>query len=406
MTHLQRSCTPTGARRPDQPDVTGRLGRQRVALAAYASCRGGPAYAWLVGTDLGTGPSDIVVHIGAPKTGTTYMQDRLNQRRAELLRLGVLYPDTPWLNHVQHLLGPLRWFANDATQQAQADQLWDGLLTAVRAHHGRCVVSAENAVIANPAMISQIVNDLGPDRVQVLLTVRPVANVLSSFWQEEVRWGATDTFETWLAGALQALDGPSLHPLWACHDHAAIAQRWSEVVGPDRVTVVIAQPDRPATVTDIVEQLLVLPGGTLAHPDADTARANRSLTMAEVELIRRLNVSRSGPQGVPQMGEVLTLATIERLVEGRRPGPDEPRPQPPRSVVQTLEPFSRQSVTRLQALGVHVVGDPETLVADPLRFDEAGYTSHDRSDHLRLDSAVLLIEHLLQDRDDRGQSSG
>ena len=40
-------------------------------------------------------PSDIVLHIGSGKTGTTSIQRFLAQNRARLAELGLLYPQTP-----------------------------------------------------------------------------------------------------------------------------------------------------------------------------------------------------------------------------------------------------------------------------------------------------------------------
>lgn len=352
------------------------------------------------------GPTDILVHIGSPKTGTTYLQDCLDRKRTDLLDAGVLYPATPWLNHVRHLLGPLRWFRNDPALQAEADDLWHGLVGDVRAHQGRTIISAENAVIANPDMIGQIVDDLGRDHVQVLITARPVADVLAGFWQEEVRWGATITFDQWVDGVLESAARPNAHPFWACHDHAAIVERWVEATNAQQVTVAIARPDQPSAITNAVEQLLGVPGGMLTHQGNDTARTNRSLTMAEVELVRRLNAVMTDPSRPAQMDEILRLATIDRLVEGRRPGRDEPAARPSRPVVESLVPVSVEVVERLRAANVRVIGDPDTLVADPLRFDETGYMTYDEQDHLRVDSAVLIIEHLLRSGDGAGPHRG
>src|SRR3712207_9036613 len=58
-------------------------GRRRTRLTRGPA----PAYGMIGGM-----PDVVYLHVGAPKTGTTYLQDRLHRNRAALAARGVHYP--------------------------------------------------------------------------------------------------------------------------------------------------------------------------------------------------------------------------------------------------------------------------------------------------------------------------
>jgi len=104
----------------------------------------------------------VLVHIGPPKTGTTYLQHVLAERRAELLERGILYPGT----------GPRQvvasWSLRGAAMpghETPPPRVWKQVAGQVRRHGGRAVLSSEAFATLKPEKVAQLVEDLGRDRV-------------------------------------------------------------------------------------------------------------------------------------------------------------------------------------------------------------------------------------------------
>ena len=107
----------------------------------------------------------VLLHVGTPKTGTSYLQDVLFRNRDVLARAGIAYPAT---RHDSHFLAAL-----DLMQlpwgglQAEAIGAWDALAEQVRAHDGIAIVSHEILATASRAQIGQALESLGqPGRPQ------------------------------------------------------------------------------------------------------------------------------------------------------------------------------------------------------------------------------------------------
>jgi hypothetical protein len=75
----------------------------------------------------------------------------------------------------------------------------------------------------------------------------------------------------------------------ARNDQGSVVERWVKAAGPDRVTVVVADAQRPEFLMESVEQLLGVEPGTLSGADLGGFANNRSLTVPEVELFLALN---------------------------------------------------------------------------------------------------------------------
>src|SRR3954451_8381661 len=83
----------------------------------------------------------VYLHVGAPKTGTTYLQDRLALNRNELARHGVHYPLGLRASQFRPALDLLDmpW----GGQREDVEGEWDALMGRVRRHRGSAIVSDE-----------------------------------------------------------------------------------------------------------------------------------------------------------------------------------------------------------------------------------------------------------------------
>lgn len=158
----------------------------------------------------------LKIHIGMMKAGSTSIQHLLSRARQQLAVRNVYYPDTGQINHMMAVADLLRrdsvantrmpagLIANIAQSDGSYDGLFDELAEKIRdssAHD--IIISAENLVYAGPSTIEKILSQLEFDQVEVLLTTRPISQLLSSHYQQLARIARIDSFEPW---ARQTLD--------------------------------------------------------------------------------------------------------------------------------------------------------------------------------------------------------
>ena len=85
--------------------------------------------------------SRVLLHVGTPKTGTSYLQDVLFRNRRTLASAGILYPGDRFDAHFLAALDLMRlpW----GGLETQAVGAWDKLATKVRKHDGTAIDSHE-----------------------------------------------------------------------------------------------------------------------------------------------------------------------------------------------------------------------------------------------------------------------
>ena len=169
---------------------------------------------------------------------------------------------------------------------------------------------------------SRVVQQLDPKRVQIVVTLRPLSRILTSQWQQFVQNQNTFAFEEFLK---KTLDDP--HPakppvFWRRHRHDDLVKRWADLVGPDHLTVVALSEGDRDMVLRAFEQITGLKNGTL---EADPTIQNRSMTLPEIETIRRVQHRVQGEE--PAVAPVHADHAIRGDVRdaAAEPKPDEPK---------------------------------------------------------------------------------
>ncbi|WP_405887760.1 hypothetical protein OG762_14410 [Streptomyces sp. NBC_01136] len=251
---------------------------------------------------------------------------------------------------------------------------WKRLVDAVHATGKRTsVVSSEFFADApDDEAIARIVDGLGRDqgRVHVLVTLRPLAKIMPSQWQQYVQNGLRMGYEDWLEHMLRKPPYEKPNPsFWHRHRHDRLVERWGRVVGPERVTVVVVDDRDRDGLLRAFEQLLGLPGNLLRPvPDA----VNRSLTLAETEMLRNLNVEfRSN--GLPDelYSKLIRNGAVMHMKNACSPAPQDVKISTPRWAVEVAAGIGAEMTERITATGVRVIGDPALLSAVPTAADDA-----------------------------------
>ncbi len=129
----------------------------------------------------------VLLHIGPPKTGTTALQSSLFAARAQLKQQGFRYPirKENGRRSTQHGYAgaALMGLRRQGTDSVESLDVWDNFVQKVETRPNRALLSAELFSDSRPDHIEKIVADLGPDDLQVLVTLRPLSGLLASTWQ-------------------------------------------------------------------------------------------------------------------------------------------------------------------------------------------------------------------------------
>ena len=233
----------------------------------------------------------IILHIGEPKTGTTFLQQLIWRNRAELAAQGVVLPGHHPQDHfraTQDLHGvPIN--RSDPTGNWKGD--WDILAAEAKLAARVAVISHELFAAANEREVDRAVTSLRPAEVHVVLTVRDMASLLPAEWQETVKHRNARRFDEWLSDVIdvesKAADRRE-YGFWRVHDTLKILELWSRYVPPERVHVITAAP-RTSDPGLLWRRFAGLLEVDPAAADLSRARANASLGQPEIEFLRRMN---------------------------------------------------------------------------------------------------------------------
>jgi hypothetical protein len=307
-------------------------------------------------------PAAVYVHVGLPKTGTTYIQSSLWASRSRLAGSGWLVPGEKRVSGwraASDLLGR----RPKGAEAPQVSGAWEALVEAIGGWDGhRAIFSEELLVVAGKAHLRRLVKALQPADVHVVVTVRDLARVLPSVWQQEVKKGRTWTWEEFIAAVRNADDGPATAAaaFWMRFDLPRILQRWEGLVPPDHIHVALVPPaGSPDTILlhRFAEAVGIDPE-LLEEPPAEEARQNSALGVAEVEALRRLNVGLAGQLNERQYARSVVQTVIPVL---QRPRATSRPLRLPAEQQPWVDEQSQRLIEYLRSSGFHVVGPLEDL---------------------------------------------
>lgn len=306
----------------------------------------------------------VYLHIGEPKTGTTFLQQVMWANRAQLADHGVLLPGEGVRDHFR---------ANQDLReapQAKDDPAgswrgeWDRLARKALTARGTAVISHELLAGATSEQAERAVRSLEPSEVHVVLTVRDFGTLLPAEWQETVKHRNRQSWDDWLADVIHHGQAPAeWHDewFWRVHDSLNVLGRWSRHVPDERIHVVTVprQGSPPGLLWERFAGLVGVPPDAV---DTARARANASLGLPEVELLRRLN--QSLPAEVPNWfyaGRVKERLAHQVLANRPTTG----RLQLPARHAPWANEWANRLVRGLEASGYDIVGDVDELRPAP-----------------------------------------
>ena len=316
----------------------------------------------------------VYVHIGLPKTGTTFLQATMWEGRDALAEAGCLIPGerrpSAW------------WAASDllgrrprGSQGRKIPGAWDAVATQLREWPGgRAIFSEELLSIANRRQVRKLVDDLGDSEVHAVVTVRDLGRVLPSLWQQEIRKGRTWTWPEFLASVRDPQQGSvtAAAAFWMRFDLDKVLGAWAAELPPERIHVVVlpAHGSPSSILLERFARAVDLDPALLAAA-APTHRSNPALGADEVEVLRRLNLRLADSLNERQYVRVVVNGVIPAL-EART---GSTRVQIPAEHRDWLDATSAALVESLRSSSYDVIGDLDDLTPAPAgtgrRPDEA-----------------------------------
>lgn len=308
----------------------------------------------------------IYLHVGMPKTGTTFLQATFQASQEQLAHQGVEFlPPTrreaSWLSLA--VLDQL-----DAERDpAAALEMWDRYVAAGTASRApRLLVSDELLGGASEVQLRRLTRAIPDREVHVVLTIRGLAKLLPSTWQQRIQQGseapALDDFVEQIASR----SGPLAERWWRERGVGPVIERWSAEVPPDRIHVVI-MPRPGSSGSTLLERYCAVLGVRADELVTEHGDRNPALGRAQAELLRLVKeqvpdelMDRHGYVPVGKWW----LARQHLAPQGGTP------PRMPARFRSWCEEEARATIAQLRESGVDVVGEADDLLPDAADFDD------------------------------------
>lgn len=305
----------------------------------------------------------VFLHIGTPKSGTTYLQSRFQQNHEAALEQGLLWPGPGWGAHVE-AVRDLRQVARP--MGPPADGPWMTMAARAREWDGpKVLISMEWLTGASPHQVHAAVKSLRPARVEVVCTARDLLRSFPAQWQEMTKnrheWGWRQFVDEILS---DDPDGPARERFWNQQDVPAVLRKWAREVPWDQihlVTVPAPGADRELLWNRFCS-VLGIDGSGFAQPQ----KANVSIGVVSAALMHRVNLAalRQGT-AFQDYQRIFHLQLADRVLAPRRGGEGGFGVSP--EVDAWIRRRAEVLVADLRTLDLDVVGDlDELLPGEPL----------------------------------------
>lgn len=331
----------------------------------------------------------VFVHIGLPKTATSYLQTILWSNRPALRAQGVVVPGTERRDH----LWASRVVREDphlADQPERHRTSLSRIRAELAAAGGAGLVSHEFLAAATPEQVRRFVDALAPAEVDVVVTAREPLGLFTASWQESLKNGATRPMADY---GRRVSPSPEAIWNWRTLDLSLVLERWAAVVPPGRIHVLPLDPSQPQD--EIWHRFASVLGVDPDGFDLSQSFPNSSMGVVEAETLRRVNLAlersdhpfrRAFDKGV----YLRTFLADERLVPR---GGEKFWPEPDQ--VEDCRERGRRAVELLTAGEFVVHGDVQRLLVPdevPPRRVPASVTDSEVAE-----VAVELVGRLLHD---------
>ncbi len=320
-----------------------------------------------------TGRPIVYLHIGAMKTGTTYLQQLIYANRDQLSAAGLVVPGDTWGRQVRGVQDVMKLGRGDRHIRRMSQGAWQELLDqALASRENVSVISVEFLSFAGRRKARQVLRTLAGADVRVVLTVRDMASSLPSQWQTLVHNNGRSSWPEFL----EAMPEPTERPLpflarfrpladefHRTQNIARMLAVWAPLVPPGSLHVVTVprRRGRPDELWHRFASVVGVDPDVVTQPPVGT---NPSLGHASSELVRRLNLRLGRMSQSEYNWTVKEPVAIEVLA---RRAAEEGKAQLTRDAYDRALRWNVLTRRAIERAGAAVTGDLEDLptVPDP-----------------------------------------
>ncbi len=327
----------------------------------------------------------VFLHVGLPKSGTTYLQDCLWEHRGELLERGLSYPGPRPITHFRaavDLRGSGRRWGMDPEKLTGT---WDWLAGLARDAPGAVVISHEVLASCQPAQVRRAVASFGDREVHVVATARDLGRQVVAHWQEMVKNGSTVPFHEFAAKVVRTAQASERStPFWLAQDLGGVLDRWAAAVPVERIHVlpVDSSGADPDALWHTFGDVVGVDTTTLPPP---ARGANASLGRGEVGLLRAVNGALDGRIPQPAYRFVVKQWFAQKLLPGHDPARLGLTPE----LHAALTGVAQELLERVRSGGFAVHGDLHHLMPRAPTDLSASQDDLDAEDAYHLSVGVL-----------------
>jgi hypothetical protein len=298
----------------------------------------------------------VYLHVGAPKTGTTYLQDRLALNKASLARHHVHYPLALHASQFRAALDLLEmpW----GGLQENVDGEWDGLINRVRRQQGKVIVSHEILAAAKPTQVRRAMAGLEGAEVHLVYSARDLARQIPAEWQEGIKHQRKQGFAGFLRRVQTSRRTKPNMWFWRVQSLPDVLTRWSKGLPPERVHLVTV-PHAGAPREELWRRYCRAFDIDPAWAPEQSDRENVSIGAAESTLIRRLN-RRLKEAGLPseEYRRLIRELVVHQTLAQR---PDMSKVTLPPAAFPWADEVAEEWIQWVVGSGIDVIGDVEDL---------------------------------------------
>lgn len=299
----------------------------------------------------------MFIHVGVPKSGTSFIQATLRANQAELQEQGFLYPET---NKAGMFHAALDVNGNHERWRLTREKVagtWARMCRRALAFDGTTVISSEFFCAARPAQIKGAVALLEDAEVHVIVTGRDLARQLPAEWQEGIKHGRRLTFAGFQR---RVLDPERSHPharrFWHYQDLPRVMARWADEVSDPRVHLVTCPPAGadPGLLWERFCSVIGLDPTTITLP---AAGSNPSLGVTEIDVLRRVNRSIARSENAQKDVRLVKQKLVRNVLRNHT----SPRATTPPELIPVLSDLAKEWRTELERHGYDIVGSLDDL---------------------------------------------
>ena len=298
----------------------------------------------------------VYLHVGAPKTGTTYLQDRLALNKAELAKHGVHYPLQLHASQFRPALDLLEmpW----GGLHVDVDGEWEGLMNRVRRLNGTVIVSHEILAAARTNQVKRAMASLEGAEVHLVYSARDLARQIPAEWQEGIKHQRRQAYSAFLSKVQSSRRSKPNMWFWRVQSLPDVLSRWSKGLPPENVHLVTV-PQAGAPRDLLWRRYCQAFGIDPAWAPEQSDRENVSIGAAETTLVRRLN-RRLKAAGLPsEEYRRLVRELVVHQTLAQRPGMAKVTLPP--AAFPWADEVADEWIEWIVGSGIDVIGDVEDL---------------------------------------------